>query len=250
MSDLGEIVEQQIADITFKASRLLPLEKSKIEKEAEVYGYREACKAFYKALYTRQIYNDFVETGAVPYMPKDENRKKLIEKAHDAVSSKPPYMMLTINIRPNETMDKLRKSVEKFVNRKIVAKYFYVYEIRKAPDRGLHCHMLVQYNCKPYEFKRCAKSTFKKVCDSNNPSVLNFKFVQEDLLPSKIGYLLGDKQDKKKPGVKATIEYRKLNNLEDYYESNPQFPCRVAETNLLEEEEARSGRSPHDAFAI
>lgn len=193
------------------------------------HAYKEAYVAFYKSLFTRQFKQDFVTEGKLPMEPKWDDARELVDRARNAVISKPPYAFITINPYSHITLDELRKYVDKFKKRKILDSYHYVYEVRKEDLSGLHCHMLVKYNCKPYELKRNIKNTFKHVCDESNPHILNIKFIEKDIIESKIRYMEGDKKDAKQEGVKATKEYRHLNALSDHYSSVSPISCRDTE---------------------
>lgn len=208
--------------------------KAKIDAVAEK-AYLDALGSFLKTAYQRQMVSDFATEGKLPYIPKDKKLLSLLEKQADQITSKPPYMFITVNPKLDTPLSLLKKKVEKFVSKVSVKKYYYVYEVRKE-NEGLHCHMLVEYSIRPYDFKRGAKSTFKNICDVNNPHCLNFKFIEENILPDKIDYMNGKKKDKKLAGVEFSVAYRKANNLLPSYESSPPFPCRATQDTLLIEE--------------
>lgn len=201
-------------------------EKLEILKKAQ----SDALYQFYKSMFARQYTKDFMTEGITPLSElESESQKVIIERARNAVVSKPPFAFITINPYPQITLDDFTKYINKFIRRKIIDSYYYVYEVRKKDLTGLHCHMLIKYNCKPYDLKRNMQNTFKNVCDESNPSILNLKYIEEDILQSKIAYMNGEKKDAKKEGVEATKIYRFENGLSDYYESAPPLPCRGAE---------------------
>lgn len=207
-------------------------EEDKVVKKA----FDDAKYQFYKTLFTRQFVVDFMTDGKLPDEGTGLKKQYLdyTEKAYLQNSTKSPFIFVTINpYATTEHVDFVR-SVVKFVSKKTIDSYAYVFEIRESPDKGLHCHALVKYNCKPFDFKRSTQSTFSKICDSKNPHVLNFKFINPEDCLSKVDYMLGKKTEKKQKGVKDTIAYRALNNLADIYESSPPLPCRA--TQLLVEE--------------
>ncbi len=222
--ELDNIMSQYSNPPQNKEIKITYTEFCKVNKQAHL----EALKDVLKCAYKRQMVSDLME-GKLPFTPTDLTQLELLTKQMDSFTTKPPYMMVTINPRKDVTFAILAKAVNKFISKKSTGTYFYAYEVRKE-DEGLHCHIIVQYNAKPYDFKRSAKSTFSKVCDSNNPNILNFKFITEENLPSKIEYLLGDKKDKKLPGVKYTKAYRSTHNIPEYFESSPPFPCRATQT--------------------
>lgn len=195
---------------------------------------KDAMYQFYKTMFLRDMV-ERVQDGIFPLNTKNKAILAVQERTMDRIQSKPPYMMITVNVQPDIKLPELMKRVKKFTSKKTIKSYAYVYEVRK-PNKGLHCHMLVHYTPRPYEFKRGAKNTFKTVCDANNPHCLNFKFVTLDLLSDKYRYLLGEKSDKKKTSLTATVEYRKKHNLLDLYESSPPLPCRATIESTTDDE--------------
>lgn len=199
-------------------------------EEIHLKAYKDATYQFLKQVYLREHVAQFMEDGSLPSLPNDDRMVELLEKARDRTITKPPYILLTVNAQPGISFEKFRTKVEKYVTRSIIDAYLYVYEVRATDGGGLHCHALLKYNCKPYDFKRNAKSTFKNVCAVNNPSVLNIRYVENDKVESKINYLLGHKCDKKRKSMEIIKAWREANNISAYFESNPRLPCRVAES--------------------
>lgn len=228
----GYNLDDNDKDVDRGSNTLSGREKYLLHKRA----YADAFYQHYKGIYARQMSQDFLNTGQLPYEPEDIECKALIDRARNAVISKPPYAFITINPYDVITLDELQKYVNKYKKRKFIDSYYYVYEVRKKDHTGLHCHMLIKYNCKPYDLKRNTQNTFKNVCDDSNPCVLNIKYIEQDILQSKITYMNGDKKESKKEGVLATKEYRIENGLPAYFESTPSLPCRGAEylSNALE----------------
>lgn len=221
----------------FKTYKTLhPEPSSQIDKKelaaVNKKAYLAALEGFLKTAYQREMVRNFMDDGTLPYTPKDPVLRKMLENQANAVTTKPPYMMVTVNPRPGVEYAELSKTINKFIKKKSISQYFYVYEVR-TEDTGIHCHILLKYDIKPFDFKRSAKNTFKNICDSSNPSCLNFKFLEEDLLPQKVEYLLGHKKDSKKAGVTATDIWRKKNNISPYVESSPPFPCRATQEAIV-----------------
>lgn len=214
-----DILKNKLNDITLEDIK-------KVHKKA----YLESLQCFYKTAYLREHVRRFAEDGSLPYTPDDPSLREMLHNQANTLISKPPYMLLTINPKTDD-LESLQKSVKKFIKKKTIKHYLYCYEVRKQ-NAGLHCHILLEYDDKPYNFKRGTKNTFKNICDVNNPHILNFKFIELDHIQSKIDYLKGDKKESKQEGVKATILYRTEKDLLPIYESNPPFPCRVAVENL------------------
>lgn len=224
-----DIIEKGFKSFMSKPGKNPGLTDSELQ-EINKKAYAKALSGFLETAYKREFVRQLAEDGTLPYIPKDPKMRTLLENQANAISTKPPYIFLTINPQSDVTLLQLSKVVKKLLRKKTISHYFFAYEVRKE-NEGLHCHILLEYrNVKPYDFKRGVKSTCKHICDSSNPHCLNFKFIDHDTLPSKIEYLLGDKKDKKLAGVKHSETYRKANNLQPYYESSPPFPCRATQT--------------------
>lgn len=213
------------------ASLIISEQKAKIsDSELEAINkkaYLDATYQFLKTAYMREHVRVFAEEGKLPLIPKDVKLLAMLNNQADAICQKPPNMLITINPRKDVSLEELQKVVSKVVSKKTITHYAYVYEVRKE-DEGLHCHILLKYADKPYNFKRGIKNTCKNICLADNPEILNFKFVTEDLIQQKFEYIEGHKKDSKMAGVNFTKQYRIQHNIESMYESNPPFPCRVA----------------------
>lgn len=221
MSNLQNFDSDDEAELIMKS----PISKLEIAK-----AYKKATIKAYEKLMTQHLFDTFKEEGYLPSLENmPEDVKTMINTVHNRYSTKPPYFLVTINPRSTTTLEDLTKAIKKFTSKTTIKEFIYVYEVRKADYTGLHCHLLLRTTCRPYEFKRSAKNTFKHICDSTNSHILNFKNITEELLPEKISYLLGQKQEKKQSGVKITELYRLDNNLLPFYESNPPLPCRVTQ---------------------
>lgn len=191
-------------------------------------AYLESLHQFYKTSFLREHVRAFCEEGKTP-TKLDPELQQIMDNQADALASKPPYLLLTINPRPDVSLAELKRVVEKIVSKRSITHYAYVYEVRSG-NTGLHCHMLLKYTDKPYSFKRGLKNTAKHVCSVNNPEIFNMKYIPEDIVPDKLNYFLGNKKDSKKAGVVDTVAYRKTHNLEAMYESSPPLPCRATQT--------------------
>lgn len=210
-----EFLEKMMSEEHLKLKSKFPPNDTEYQAVAE-RAYKEALLQFYKTIYLRQMVEDFMSDGTIPLEIKCPTKRAMIERRAASCITKPPFCMITVNPRPDTTLEQLQKKVEKFVSRKMILDYLYAYEVRNAAG-GLHCHIIVRYQSKPFDLKRGAKSTFKSICDSNNPEILNFRWVEETDLSSKVQYIQGRKQDKKMKGVKATEIFRQENNLESIY---------------------------------
>lgn len=228
-----------------KPASMIMADRKKLISDEELQqinkkAYMDATLKFLTTAYMREHVRVFAEDGTLPLIPDDPKLLDMLNNQADALAQKPPNILITINPRADVSLRDLVKVVDKLIKKKTITHYAYVYEVRKE-NEGLHCHMLVKYDDKPYNFKRGVKNTCKNICDSNNPNILNFKFIPEEHLLQKFKYILGEKKSSKMSGVNYTIEYRKRHNINNIYESNPLFPCRVAVKTIEsrgEEEEA------------
>lgn len=142
-------------------------------------------------------------------------KMKALDKLKD--NSKKDYKLcwLTVNPHTDVKFSQFRDAIIKFVHRKMVVQYLYVFECRRMDDLdpGFHCHMLVQYSCKRYDFRRNAKSSFKKfVGNVDNQHHLCFRFISPDIVQEKLRYILDNPNKKEKD-----TWFRDLHDLEDYY---------------------------------
>ena len=184
-------------------------------------AYYDALYDTYKSIFKHQLAHTFATTGDLPYQANDPIMQDTIERARDRVVSKPRTVFLTVNPKPGIKFTEISSRIEGYVKKKIVSNAQWVFEIRKAPDNGLHCHILLTYTGRPYDFKTATKKYFASICDSKNPKILCFRYVEDSDVNSKKEYMSGIKQDKKLPGVKATLTWRKKNKIEELY-STPQ----------------------------
>lgn len=217
MDYLPDFVQHEIANEHIPSKH----ELQAIAKKA----YMDATYQFLKTCFLREHVRAFAEDGVLPVVPKDPRLLNSLNNQMDRLTSKPPYLFITINPRTIVTFAELDKVVKKVVKKKTIKEYAYVYEVRKG-ETGLHCHLLVHYEDRPHNFKRGVKNTCKNICDANNNNILNFKFVNIENLQSKMDYISGIKKTSKMPGVKDTISWRKLNNILPIYHSIPPLSCR------------------------
>jgi hypothetical protein len=188
-------------------------------------AYKDAVYDFYKTMFKRQMVIDYMKDGTLPEETKDPKQQRLLTELFANTQQKPPYVLITVNPRPGVEFKEFEKVINKVIKKKAIKMYMYVYEVRDE-NKGLHCHIIAYYDCRPFDLKKGLQNTCKSICDISNPSILNLKYLQPDIVPAKVQYLLGEKADRKQSGVKHTIEYRKQHNINPVYESDPPLPCR------------------------
>ena len=191
-----------------------------------IQSIREAKKHFTKVLALKHYSGVFLETQQMP-LPTPE---VIQASAVKALCLKSDICLLTINPRSEILYPGFKKVVEKYLKSKILIHYYQVYEVRKGIE-GLHAHILIKYSCPPYEFQRYTKAAFSKVCDSTNSAILNFKFIDPELIDDKISYLNGQKKDSKQAGVADTIAFRLTYGIPAFTQSVVAFPCKTTEVS-------------------
>lgn len=212
----------------FEQRKLKEIERLKKERLRTVE--KNAQNKFIEQVLLKYYTENFADTGKMPTDVDDINE---ITVAADNVAArynrKPRNCLLTINPKPGVSLAELKGLMLRLTTKPYIASYLYVYEVRKPDFSGLHVHMLCTYTGRPNNFQRGVKSLCRKICDVDNLSILNFKFIPDDICQEKIDYLLGKKQKKKQKGVTATIAFREEKDLQPYYESDPPPPCRVTQ---------------------
>lgn len=204
-------------------------------KQMEADILENAEKKFLQTAVMRDHVQNIMSEGKLPNNYTSPALNTALNNQINTLTTKSPFVFLTINPRPGITFNQLKQSTEKFVIKKWINTYFYVYEIRKAPDHGLHMHMLFHHRQRPYDMKKALHKCFMNICNVNDYNICNIKHVSEDIISDKISYLMGQKKDSKLLGVNATVAWRIKNNIPSYHESSPPFTCRATKPLLLEE---------------
>lgn len=153
-----------------------------------------------------------------------EGYKKNIDNKYGNV------LFITINPRPDVSLDEFIKSMNKFKSKVWIEDYIYVYEQRGTTEqesgKGFHAHILLWKpdNKKSHEVIRETKNTFKNICSIDNPSILNIKNCKDEDIEKRKNYMLGHKNTEIDPSkqVKQEIDliWRERNNIENYYQKN------------------------------
>lgn len=148
-----------------------------------------------------------------------ETKKELTAKEHNN-----GYCFITINPKPDVSLDTFKKQVEKAVNRNMFVQVRYVYEQRGTnmdeAGKGFHTHILAKRNLsyKPNKVAANLKNTFKGVVDVNNPSLLNIQHIGADFAKDKDEYIDGVKTGEGKDlKQEIDVEWRKSNGLSVIY---------------------------------
>lgn len=137
-------------------------------------------------------------------------------------------LFITINPRPDVSLEDFMKAMNKFKSKVWIEDYIYVYEQRGTTEqesgKGFHAHILLWKpdNKKSHEVIRETKNTFKNVCSIDNPSILNIKNCKDEDIEKRKNYMLEYKNTRTDPSkqVKQEIDliWRERNNIENYYQ--------------------------------
>jgi len=160
--------------------------------------------------------------------PEFISKFPILEELNNKIEAKhnTDYIFVTINPRPNISLDDFKKIVFKSLSKNWLTKYLMVFEQRGIDDseigKGFHSHILIYRKGKKFnEIKREFQSSFRKVCDSDNPAVLNFRMCKDEDLDKRIKYITGIKKvyDDNMKDIKQQYDilFRQKNNLEPYY---------------------------------
>lgn len=210
----GEILNSDQCDLP--ETYLTKKDMIDICRKAKMKVYSQLAETYYRAKFYETGVID-IRDDAIPEMTK------ILNAEFDRNSKKPPYLFVTINPKPNISLETLQKVVKKILKKADLIRSFYVYEVRKSDFSGLHFHMALEYKGRNSKFISGVKSTCHHICDVNNTHCFNVKFMTLDVLLTKIEYMKGSKKDSKKSGVEASIAYREANYLEPFYQTGIPF---------------------------
>jgi len=186
-------------------------EWSKIEKEFEKRTIMRIMAKRYPAGLYMKSYNDIEST-----IPKPVKESTLRD-----------WIWLTVNPKPEVSLEEFRNILQKLVKRKIFQQSVYVIEQRGTIEednlgKGFHAHLLLKRSVDK-EFKqtrRQVKNTFKNVCNVEHEKVFYWKECRDDFLDDKMEYIAqvktGEGKDLKQKG---DIIWRKDNNIQNIYEN-------------------------------
>jgi hypothetical protein len=136
-------------------------------------------------------------------------------------------LFITINPRPDITLEEFRKSLIKFISKVWIEDYIYVMEQRGVTEeesgKGFHAHALIWKpdGKKSHEVIRETKNTFKNICSIDNPQILNIQNCKEEDINKRKNYMIGLKDLKYDPTKQEKqnidVGWRIRNNIEPYY---------------------------------
>jgi hypothetical protein len=132
------------------------------------------------------------------------------------------WYFLTINPRPDITLQEFMKTIQKAVLKRWITYYIFVIEQRGENEeelgKGFHTHIIFNKGIKHCKVVLEMANTFKKMCDTSNYHLFNLKNIGDEEKKRKIEYITGCKKDEQKHlKQQMDIIFRKRENLKSYY---------------------------------
>ena len=213
-------------------------ENDKFAHKAFTEARIQAEMQFYKNKYLKQLNMKYeLELLGEDMKKMKHDNIKLTEqlKEQTAQEHNNGYLFITINPKVSfpkpggatkfrQDIEKFEKLIIKFINRNFIEQAWAVIEQRGTTDddagQGYHAHIELRRNLnyRPSDIIKGAKNTFKSLCDTNNPALLNCQIHGEDFHKDKLEYIEGVKtgegKDKKQ---EIDITFRKKYNLQIVY---------------------------------
>lgn len=144
------------------------------------------------------------------------------------------YAFITVNPKPEITFEDFSEKIEALVQ-KCFDWSMHVFEIRQAPDQGLHCHLIGRIKEKYYNsnFARTVKTPFvPKVC--GNAKAIKIDYIPKKELVKVKSYLTKAKVAKsKKAANDATLAWRLDNDIPLCITSGDIPTCLSPDTQLI-----------------
>jgi len=197
------------------------IEKLKIEEE----------KKFFQQQYKKNLNMKFqLETLGNTMLKLKQEQENLKDKLKEQMAKdhNNGYLFITINpkgeVEPYNKLHKFEKLILKFINRNFIEEAWAVIEQRGTTEEyagtGYHAHIELRRNLnyRPSDIIKGAKNTFKSLCDTKNPALLNCQIHGEDFHKDKLEYIEGVKTGEGKD-EKQEIDkiFRKNYNLQTVY---------------------------------
>lgn len=185
---------------------------------------------------------EIVEAGFRRF--QGENKAKAHSKASNQVDfeeaysqiktsrARTPFAWITVNPKPSTSFEDLKEVCDEAFS-KYFAWYAYAFEIRKAPDGGMHCHCLGQiYENRQNKNFSCIKDHFRNMI--GNLKHVDIRYVSSDEIEKVWSYLNKTYQaGSKKPAYKATLDWREDNGIESIYIEGDLPTCLVPDPSNL-----------------
>lgn len=158
-----------------------------------------------------------------------------VAKAHDFVETqeaitriqyskkRTPYWYVTINPKPDVSIELLHNTIVHVLQDPLITDPYWVYEIRSAPDQGLHAHILFTCNADNNFCDRKLKAPFvPEICGTKKHVCV--KWIEQSELDAVRSYMKKTTVARsKKVANDATIAWRTSNSI----------PTELCEDHLL-----------------
>lgn len=224
----------------------------------EVYDVER--RAYLKTLehHHMAVIRDRVRDGDFEGMPELEVLVNKLKRDRATGGNIHMFYFITVNVRPDVQFFELKKQVDKYVRRKIVAAAEWVYEqradIESEMGRGMHLHMLVRQRGDVLHTRFCVdtRNTFKNLVGDPKQHV-NMTWHIEAHIPDKRDYMSGSKDsEEKRNKVEIDRVWRNHNHIAHYYTHGdllPQANADQAQATSDPISPASSAPHPQDAGA-
>lgn len=199
--------------------------KRRINEKCYLEGIKRAKKQIHYEAWYHAMRNGECELDD-PLLQSSLQKKKAYRMANTTVT---PWMFVTVNPEPACTLELFKKKVEKYVKRKMIKQYAYVYEQRGYEGgppigAGFHAHILIEHTEHSGPFRTLTQNAFEKVVgDVKNSHYLKIeanKGAVDVQNRHKYMFVKDDKKDATKPLKQAGDEvWRNDMNLSIVYES-------------------------------
>lgn len=150
-------------------------------------------------------------------------RKKQLKSQ---IKEEPEIYWITVNPKPEATLEIILKSIQNFCNRKAVIDYHYTLEQRGESEHeigmGIHAHLLLKWHKGQNKYvKQFLIESCKRIVGNHSNNILNIRRITSDIYQDKLDYLHGLKWDKDKDlKIKFDKLFREKNNILDIYKKN------------------------------
>lgn len=185
-------------------------EFQKIKIKAQRRAIEDKMTQYYKKLIDEEQYESFHGT-AVPVLKQLHSLKTASDNIVDTKQGQNPYCFFTINVKPEkakensleEFSEELKDFTEKQKYLKDVNMMYTIEQRSEGNDEveGIHCHMLFEKGKNsPSKLQRAFNNKFFDKWVGTH-AALDYKYISESRLDSKIEYILGQKETGKMPKV-------------------------------------------------
>lgn len=203
----------------------------KIKHSAIKQAIKDKYTQYYKRLIDEEQYQ-YLPSYTAPDLKKLHKLKTTVENITDLKEGKNPYCFFTVNFKPEydnkiEEIDTVMTEFTKKCTYFNDNKFAYSIEQRSEDDdtKGVHCHILFEKGkIAPSKLQRAFKTKFFDKYVGTH-AALDYKYIPEDKLKSKLEYLLGIKVKEKMSKVYQDRRLRKEKGILQYHTKGYEEQC-------------------------